>query len=129
MTAMWRKISTGIGNERGTNAVELALLLPVLVMLMVGIFQFGMAYNNYLAITHAAREGARLAAVNRFDEAAVREKAYPVNPDSVSVSYPAGEAHGEPVTVTVTYNRTIDVPFWGSVVIPLNSEASMRIEY
>ncbi|MFZ3063015.1 MAG: TadE family protein [Actinomycetota bacterium] len=118
-----------VKNENGSSAIEFALVLPVLVMLMVGIFQFGMAYSNYLAITHAAREGARLAAVNQFSEEVVREKAYPVNPDSISISYPSGNVHGESVMVTITYNKKIEIPIWGSAVVPLQSRASMRIEY
>ncbi len=126
---MLRRLTGLISNEQGVSSLELALILPILVMLLVGIVQFGMAYNNYLAITHAAREGARHAAVNQFDEGAVRNEAYPVNPDSVSVSYPNGEQHGEPVVVVITFNKQIDIPFWGTISVPLRSQASMMIEY
>jgi len=129
MIAMLRRLIRKIKNEEGASSIEFALIMPVLVMLMVGIFQFGMAYSNYLAITHAAREGARLAAVNQFSEEVVREKAYPVNPDSISISYPYGNVHGEPVMVTIKYNKEIEIPIWGSTVIPLQSQASMMIEY
>lgn len=118
-----------LNSQKGASAVEFALLLPVLILLIVGIFQFGLAYNNYLDITHAAREGARMASVNKYDEAAIRAKAYPVVPDSVSVSYPAGNSHGNDVIVTIVYNRTIEIPFWGKVTVPLRSSAGMRIEY
>ncbi len=116
-------------SERGASSIEFALILPVLIMILIGVFEFGMAYNNYLAITHAAREGARLAAVNKYDEAVVRSDAYPVDPDSVSVSYPGGEVHGAQAVVTVRYTNQIDIPFFGSVSVPLESHASMRIEY
>ena len=55
-------------NEKGASAVEFALILIPLVVLIFGIFQFGIAYNRYIAITHAAREGARLAAVIKYDD-------------------------------------------------------------
>jgi Flp pilus assembly pilin Flp len=129
MIMMLRRLTRNIKNEKGASSIEFALVLPVLVMLMIGILQFGSAYGNYLAITHAAREGARLAAVNQFSEAVVREKAYPVNPDSIAISYPNGNIHGEPVMVTIKYSKRIDIPIWGSTVIPLQSQASMRIEY
>ncbi len=114
--------------QRGSSAIEFALILPILTLLLLGIFQFGLAYNNYLAITHAAREGARMAAVGQFDESAVRASAYPVSPTSVSVSYPNGDSHGEVVEVTVRYNITIDLPGLGARDIPLTSRARMRIE-
>lgn len=45
--------------ERGAVAVEFALVLPVLVMLMFGIFTSGMAYSDHLSVTNAVRESAR----------------------------------------------------------------------
>ncbi len=44
---------------------EFALVLPNLVVLLFGIIQFGIAFNNYVTITDAARAGARKAAVSR----------------------------------------------------------------
>ena len=49
----------------GQAFVEFAIVLPVLVLLLFGITQFGLAFRNYLAITDAARVGARAAAVKR----------------------------------------------------------------
>lgn len=117
-----------IGSEGGAATVELALVLPLLIMLLVGIFQFGFALNNYLAVVHAAREGARRAAVGMFDEAAVRQTAYPAQVDSVTLTYPSGELHGEPARVTVRSNVRIRIPFWGDQVVPLISSAEMRLE-
>ena len=45
--------------------VEFAVVLPILVMLFLAIWQFGVAFHHYLAITDAARVGARAAAVKR----------------------------------------------------------------
>lgn len=125
---MLRKIGKEIKCQNGSSSIEFALILPVLTLLLLGIFQFGLAYNNYLAVTHAAREGARMAAVGQFDESAVRDRAYPVSPTSVSISYPNGDAHGEIVEVTVRYDLKIDLPMFGVQNIPLISRAWMRIE-
>lgn len=51
--------------ERGAAAVELALILPLLVALLGGIVDFGFALNSQISASHAAREGARVAAVQR----------------------------------------------------------------
>ncbi|MGH8990120.1 MAG: TadE/TadG family type IV pilus assembly protein [Acidimicrobiia bacterium] len=50
--------------ERGASLVEFALVLPVLVILLFGIIDFGFAFNSYIEVRSGAREGARLAAVN-----------------------------------------------------------------
>jgi len=52
---------------RGQALVELALILPILLMLLLGIFEFGRAWNTKQVITDAAREGARLAVVQNSD--------------------------------------------------------------
>ncbi len=46
-------------NERGVSAVEFALVLPILVMLLFGVTTAGLAYNDNLSISNAVREGAR----------------------------------------------------------------------
>jgi len=54
--------------EKGAAAVEFALILPIIIMIVFGIVYFGPVYNNWIAITHAARDGARLLAIKaKFD--------------------------------------------------------------
>ena len=48
--------------ERGAVALEFALVLPMLVMLLLGVTTMGLAYSHHLALTNAVREGARLGA-------------------------------------------------------------------
>ena len=50
-------------SERGAVAVEFAILAPVLVMLLLGIMEFGRAYNAQTSLTNAAREGVRVMAI------------------------------------------------------------------
>lgn len=54
-------------SERGSVAVETAILLPVLIMLIVCMMEFGRTYNVQISLTHAAREGARYAAIHHDD--------------------------------------------------------------
>jgi len=112
----------------GASAVELALLLPLLLMIIFGIFAFGSAYSNYLGISNGAREGARMAAVGTYSEATVRQRAYPATPDSITVNYPNGNKRGEPVEVTVIDQYHLEIPFFGTRNIPLRSKVVMRIE-
>src|SRR5260370_3935487 len=56
------KATTRLAREtRGQEIAEAALVLPIVFMLMLGIFWFGQAFSIYGTITHAAREGARAA--------------------------------------------------------------------
>jgi hypothetical protein len=48
--------------DRGSVAVEAALVLPALLLLVVGILEFGLAFKDQLAVTSAVRAGARIAA-------------------------------------------------------------------
>ena len=54
----WKKIA---GETVGAEIAEAAIVLPLVFMLLLGIYWFGRAYNAYATITHAAREGARAA--------------------------------------------------------------------
>jgi Flp pilus assembly protein TadG len=65
----WRQAAND-RRERGSVAVEFALLLPVLLLLVFGIIDFGRAINDQITITQAAREGVRLAALG-YSSAAV----------------------------------------------------------
>jgi len=125
----------GVRADRGAAAVEFALVCVLLVMLLVGIVEFGRAYSAQLAVTHAAREGARAAAVGHFDAAYVRQQAMPLNPAFVTVGQsqgvdPSGDAF---VQVTVSYPLTIALVDnnWARTarVIQLRSSAKMRAEF
>ena len=48
-------------SERGQALIEMALTLPLLLLICVGIFEFGRAYQTWEVLTNAAREGARVA--------------------------------------------------------------------
>jgi hypothetical protein len=56
-----------VRDESGQNLVEFALLLPILLILLMGIMQFGLIFNAYVTLNNAVREGARQASVYMFD--------------------------------------------------------------
>lgn len=59
--------TTGGRGDRGASAVEFALLVPVLVLLLLGILQYGVWFTDSIGLRHGAREAARSAAVKQFD--------------------------------------------------------------
>src|SRR5204862_2571265 len=56
-----------IRSEQGQSMTEFALVLPVLALILFAVLQFGIALNNYVTLTDAARAGARRAAVSSQD--------------------------------------------------------------
>jgi Flp pilus assembly protein TadG len=61
-------------SERGSAAVEFAILLPVLILLLFGIIEFSIAYNHQQGLHAAAREGARVAALPQSTQASVIDR-------------------------------------------------------
>lgn len=60
-----QKTTNKLKNERGQTLTEFAMVVPLLVVLLFGIIQFGIIFNNYVTMTDAVRAGARKAAVSR----------------------------------------------------------------
>lgn len=54
-----------VRGERGQATVEFAVVIPLLLLLVVGLFEFGKTFNYWLNLNHLANEGARWAAVDR----------------------------------------------------------------
>ena len=126
-------------NEHGQAMVEFAVILPVLLLILFAILQFGVVFNNYIQVTAAAREGARKAAVSRTlgtsaAETAATTSAKSAAPglkqNSITVSFPNSPtfAQGSDVAVKVTYPYSISII--GLVVASgnLSSTTTMRVE-
>lgn len=115
--------------SQGQATVEAALLLPVMVLALLAVIQIGLVVHARVMVTHAAREGVRIAAVER-DAAAVREAVIAsggLAPDRLSVT--AGGS-AERVTVVVRYVAPTNVPLVGPLLgdVELTAEATMRRE-
>jgi Flp pilus assembly protein TadG len=106
-------------SEDGVALVEFALVLPVLVLLLFGMLDFGKAFNYWIDETHLANEGARWAVVNKNPNSGgtlqeyIRDQATTPElknggtpsvaaPLEVCIEFPAGTSNvGDPVRVTV----------------------------
>lgn len=118
-------------HDEGASAVEFALVLPILVLLIFGMVQFSLAFNAYVTVNHAAREAARMAAVGQFSASAVKARAYPLDPAKVSVAGPTlvtDASLGDYYTVSVSYPVEIKIPLWKTKALTLSSTAIMRKE-
>jgi Flp pilus assembly protein TadG len=75
---MKRRFFRRAADERGVALIEAAITLPLLLLVSVGIFEFGRAYQHWQVVTNASREGARVAVLPDVNDAAVsaRVKTY-----------------------------------------------------
>ena len=122
------------GSDRGSAAVEFALVLPILLMLALALVQVGVIVRDDLVLIGSARAGARQAAVAP-DDGAVRDSvmagAPGLDPSRLDVSI-ARTTRGGPVTVTVTYTAPEAVPFVGWLFphqVTLRASSAMRQEF
>ena len=131
-------------DERGAAAVELALILPVLVLLLMGIIEFGRGYNARVTLTSAVREGARAYALGK-DATTVTDitEAAAAGLDKTNVKvgldadadglvesteigvFPACTAN-QPAEVTANYPMTYSIPFFGEGTWTISATGSMR---
>lgn len=101
-------------NEKGAAAVEFALILPVLLLILIGIVEFSLAFNAQLSLNQAAREGARYMAIHNNSTAAssaASNAAGRLTPASVATtfSFSGGGTScspGKQVTATTSYTLT-----------------------
>jgi Flp pilus assembly protein TadG len=114
--------------ERGAALVEMALVLPVLVLLIVGLFEFGRAYNAKITLTHATREGVRVYSISGDPDDAVStvlSAAIPLDTSLINVTTTDCD-RGEPTSVSATYPHSYNIPLFGAATINLSSTAVMR---
>ncbi|MFD9704934.1 TadE/TadG family type IV pilus assembly protein [Lentzea sp. NPDC059081] len=98
--------------DRGATAVEVALLMPILLVLVMGIVDFGRALHAQITLTQAAREGVRVAALKQSG-AATRTQNAATGLSGVGVSVtscPAGSAGGASAEVKATYTFSFITP-------------------
>ena len=121
--------------ERGQTMTEFAVVLPIFLMLVLGIAQLGLAFNNYLALTDAIRAGARYGAVLRTSPtrvsdttAKVKQSAANLDQNQIGVTISSTWAAGSDLTVCGTYPYSINLV--GLVVKSgnLNSCTTNRVE-
>lgn len=122
----------GRHRERGQATVELALVLPLAVLMALIVVQLGVVAKDLLLVHHAAREAARAAAVEPT-QAAARAAAVgstSLDPGRVSVSLEGGGSTGDRTTAIVVYRAPTSVPLIGPLLpdVTLRAGVTMRVE-
>ena len=126
--------------ENGQSMVEFALTLPLVLLLLCGIFEFGWVYGNALAVQNATREGVRagiVASVEAENNTLVTNKILSMVPDAAldvtitivysdTVNFQAGD-----ITVTVNYSIKGITPFatlfTDDGIFDLSTECTMKM--
>ncbi len=131
-----------ISREEGVAAVEFALILPVLALLLFGVLEFGRVWSQYQVFQGAAREGARCAAVQatQFSDCeiqlAINEAAGPYVPATDATVTIDGNPsagctnadQGKDVQVEWEQPLDINIPFWNDVTVTPTIKAVFRCE-
>ena len=90
-----------LGDHSGAQAVEFALIAPLLLTLIMGIIQFSITLNNYIELTEAVRTGARNLAISR-----AMSSATPYTTTVADIGASAGNLTASSITVTMSVNGT-----------------------
>ena len=118
--------------SEGQAAVELALAVPLLALLLLGLVQLGLLIRDQVLVVHAAREAARQAAVDAAPDAARRAAIASSGLASgrIAVDVIGRGAPGSRVRVDVRYRAATDVPLVGAALgdVQMHAEATMRVE-
>lgn len=137
-----RVIRNRMSREEGVAAVEFALILPVLALILFGVLEFGRVWSQYQVFQGAAREGARCAAVASTSDCVVQDEinqaAQPFDPDgnaTINVIGGGGDANGctdatrgQDVQVSWEQSLQINIPFWNDVTVTPTIKAVFRCE-
>jgi Flp pilus assembly protein TadG len=121
--------------QRGSAAVEFALVLPVVLLLLLALVQVAVLAHDQLVLTQASRAGAREAAVDPSAaavEEAVRKAAVGLDGDRLGIEIVRAGARGSPVTVSLTYDASIASTLAGWLFpesVTLRGTATMRQEF
>jgi len=145
-----KRLLKRLGGEQAAQLVEFALVLPMLLLVVLGIAEFGFIFQRYEVVTNAAREGARMAVLPGYTTADVdaRVRVYVTqgkvpttvtNPNiavtDVAIVVGAGlpPINAKRVTVTYTHSYTFlpKIATWFGATyttVPLKAVAEMRKE-
>jgi Flp pilus assembly protein TadG len=101
MDAMRSRIRRLRHSDEGAELIEMALIMPVLLLILAGMFDFGFLFRSWEAVTNAAREGARVGVLPAYgcaDGGAAEDRVVAYLTTSGIDAPPAGNIVPAPVT-------------------------------
>ncbi len=148
------KLLTTLRSAKGQSLMELSLTLPILLILVFGIIDFGLGMRSYISLSNSVREGARFASVGNpvgtpldcdgvtsdtvYGRLCITTGGLDLNELTPSVTYPSGTGPGNSVVVAADYTYNFVTPlgdlldFFSGGTFPttvsLSSSTNMRLE-
>ena len=132
-----------IKNERGQSLVEMAISLVLLLLLLSGIVEFGMAFFQFIQLRDAAQEGALYGSINPTDVANITLRTKGASSSPINLTTDTNltlvilysdvnkKCEGSAITVQLTYQHKIFMPFvpkiLGKTTIPLKASVTDTI--
>ena len=123
--------------EKGQSLVETALVLPIIILILTAIIDFGFVFNNYLIVSSASREGARSAVVG-YNDTEIRQIISSItstlDSTKLTISISPSQASRDPgdeVTITVEYKNSLMTPVISSILpnpLEIKGKTVMRME-
>lgn len=114
---MKRHLKRKCRKEDGQSMVEFALILPIFLLILCGIIDFGWLFYNQLSLNNACREGARYAVVNTADNADTQAIINHIENTTTTVFANDG------IDITVAYSAPAD-PTSGDITVSLEADIS-----
>lgn len=125
--------------EKGQSLVEFALVLPVLLLILFGIVDFGRILHVYLTLDHAGREAARVASIGEQSDTKIKDVAeaqggsIQLDRDKVLIvpsETDGGRTSGDTVSITISHDIDFLTPVISQIVgsFKLEDTTVMRVE-
>ncbi|SHF22609.1 TadE/TadG family type IV pilus assembly protein [Caloramator proteoclasticus] len=123
--------------KKGQALIEFSILLPIILLIVMGISEFGIMLNSYLTIQNASREGARLGIMGADDNEivqAVYSSASHIDTNKLNVTITPNDSNrksGETLRVRVEYEYDLLIPIIKNILgnqVELTAETAMRVE-
>lgn len=123
--------------KKGQALLEFAILLPILLLIVMGISEFGIMLNSYLTIQSASREGARLGIMGADDNEivqAVYNSSSHIDTNKLNITITPNDSNrksGQTLRVRVEYEYDLLIPIIKNILgnqVELTAETAMRVE-
>lgn len=122
--------------KKGQSLVELAIVLPVILVIIGGIFDFGRIFNAYLVISNGAREGARMAitgSTNNEITNIINQNTSTLESSQITITInpSTNRISGQSVSVQIDYDVDLVIPIIDIILpdpFPITSKTVMRME-
>lgn len=109
---MTRTVFKRLRDERGNALIEMAFVMPLLLLLSVSVFEFGRAFQYWQVLTNAAREGARIAVLPGTTDEAINTRVE---------TYLTGGQLSAPDSATINIVRNDEISIGGGTMAPAST--------